>query len=208
MNARQIFAIVFFAVGLAVIGCDDSKNPLSDPQKAKPDMRLAGVWRGPEKNGMVAYYHVGRFGRPLPAGVLRLVMVGHFKDGKVDSPTEMVMFSTTLGENTYANVGVPDEKGLSLLAEKGWKPEAVESFLIFRYKIDGDNLLVWQMDVAAKQRAIETHKIKGVIKERKGNQVIKQVAFTDSTENVARLIATEGDKLFSKEPLFKLERVK
>jgi hypothetical protein len=33
------------ALCLLLAGCDDSKNPLSDPQTSEPDERLAGVWR-------------------------------------------------------------------------------------------------------------------------------------------------------------------
>ena len=80
--------------------------------------------------------------------------------------------------------------------EKGWNSEAVGGFFIFKYKIEGDTLLLWQMDDDAKRKAIQGGKIKG-----------EGIGFTDTTENVARFVASAGDSLF-KEEVIRLERVK
>ena len=56
MNVRILLG---FGLCLIFTGCDDSKNPLSDPTTSKPDERLIGVWRLPNKDG-VTYYHVGQ----------------------------------------------------------------------------------------------------------------------------------------------------
>ena len=63
----------------------------------------------------------------------------------------------------------------------------------------------WGMDGDAKRQAIEGGKIKGVIEEREHHG--SRIAFTDTTEDVARFVAGAGDGLFSKDVL-RLERVK
>ena len=39
------FAFFGLVVCFLALGCDDSKNPLSDPKTSKADERLIGVWR-------------------------------------------------------------------------------------------------------------------------------------------------------------------
>ena len=208
MKAHILLSVVVIAAALlAVTGCDNSTSPLSDPQKAKPDRRLAGVWRElDKKSGSMVYYHIGRAGGKLPDGVMRVIMVGPRNDGVLESPGEWLLFPTTLGGSGYVNLRLLEPRDLRLLEEEGWKPEAAASYIILKYRIDGEKLLLWNMDEAAKRRAIAAGKIKGIAEKKK--KYLTRVAFTDTTENVARLVAGEGDALFSKEPVFHLERVK
>ena len=60
------------AVCLCASGCDDSKNPLSDPKTSKADERLVGVWRDRSGDGDV-YFHVGHAGEKFPACMMRVV---------------------------------------------------------------------------------------------------------------------------------------
>jgi hypothetical protein len=193
MNARTIVGLALCAI---LTGCDDSKNPLSDPQTSKPDERLVGVWQLPDKGG-ATYYHIGHAGKPLPEGVMRVAFVRHEK-GKIESPGEFLMFPTVLGEKTYLNV--TDLKGQRGKRSEEQVLKAGNSYYLFRYQVDGDKLAVWVTNAAAKKRAIDDGKIKGVIEKN------KPAKFTDTTENVARFVAETGDGLFSKEPL-RLERV-
>ena len=193
---------------LFLTGCSDSQNPLSDPQTAKPDERLVGVWRLPNKDG-VTNYHVGHAGGKFSDGVMRVSLVRHDKakgefshgDGTLwttaESSGEFLAFPTVLGEKTYLNVAVTEQQ-VKLLEEKGWK--AVDSYLILKYRVDGDKMVVWGMDGDAKKRAIESGKVKGVIE----NMPPK---FTDTTENVARFIAEAGDGLWNTKEPGQFERV-
>ncbi len=189
---------------LFAAGCDDSKNPLSDPKTAKIDQRLAGVWRMRDANNVV-YYHVGQTGEDekLPRGVLRVVEVAH-SEGKVQRPEEYLVFSTTLGGKTYLNATGGGEQRLKLLEEKGWKPEVVDSYFIWKYQVDGDKLLIWMMDDDAKRQAIKAGKIKGVIEK---GQDSERVLFTDTSEKLARFVTEAGDSLFEKEPTLRYERI-
>lgn len=104
---------------LFAFGCDDSTNPLSDPQKAKPDTRLAGVWRWRDKHGNVTYYHFGKAGEKFSVGIMRIVEVRH-GNGTVEPPQEYLAFPTVLADKTYLNVVLDgDHKQVKRLDEKG-----------------------------------------------------------------------------------------
>jgi hypothetical protein len=189
---------------LLFTSCFDTKNPLSDPQKSKPDDRLAGVWRFRGESGEMNYYHFGHAGEKLPASLMRVVYVQHTPDGKIQS-AELLAFPTTIGDKNYLNVSEAEPSQLKSLEEKGWTDETFNKYLILRYQITGDVLTLQLIDQEAKKRAVETGKIKGVMeKDKDGNP---SVHFSDTTENLAKFVADSGDELFSKDVL-RLERVK
>ena len=107
------------AACLAAAGCDDSKNPLSDPQTSKADERLAGVWLNRGGDGDV-YYHVGHAGDKFPASMMRVVGIKHSK-GNVEPAGEFQIFPSIIGDKTYLNVVIGrDDKLVKSLDEKGW----------------------------------------------------------------------------------------
>jgi hypothetical protein len=209
MNTRRSFSWLFVAaVCLFGTSCD-SKNPLSDPAKSQPDPRLAGLWRLKERSGDVDYYHVGRAGDKLPESVMEVVGVTHDKNGQLKDPGVMLMFPTVLGNTAFLNVGMDwstnvRNSAVDGLKREGWKPGVLEIYSIFKYRIEGDTLLLWAIVEDAKKQAITSGKIKGDVPE---EGKIGASRFTDTTENVARFVAAAGDGLFEKEPT-RLERVK
>jgi hypothetical protein len=196
---RYLLWVVVPVVLLPLTGCDDSKNPLSDPQTSKPDERLVGVWRLAEEDGGLTYYHVGRAGEKFPDGVMRVAYVRH-ENGKVGRPGEFFAFPTVLGEKSYLNVVAANAQWEKPSVEKGWKAVQVESYFLFKYQVEGDKLLLWAVNSNVKKQAIKDGKIKGVIEEGISTK------FTDTTGNVARFVAEEGDGLFSSKPM-RLERI-
>ena len=86
------------------------------------------------------------------------------------------------------------------LDEKGWKAVEVDSYTLYKYKFDGDKILVYGMDGEAKQKAIKSGKIKGTIED-------NSAKFTDTTENVARFVKEAGDSLWATKEPGRLERV-
>ena len=192
------------ACSLLLTSCFDTKNPLSDPQKSKPDDRLSGVWRFRGESGEMNYYHIGHAGEKLPASIMPVVFVQHTPDGKMQSG-ELLVFPTTIGDKTYLNVTEAKPPQLKLLQEKGWTDETFSEYLLLRYQITGDVLTLQLIDQEAKKRAVEAGKIKGMSeKDRDGNT---RVHVADTTENLAKFVAEAGDTLFSKDVL-RLERVK
>lgn len=205
MNTKRgLFWMPLAALCLLLTSCFDSTAPLSDPKTAKPDDRLLGVWRFKGESGEVNYYHFGRMGDKLPPALMRVVNVHHAADGKLRQ-ADLLLSPTTLGDKTYFSLAEMKPPQLVRLEETGWTTEAVRGYLILRYQISGDAMTIQWIDGEAKRKAIEAGKIKGVIqKDRNG---ATPVHFTDTTENVAKFVAKEGDALFSKDVL-RLERVK
>jgi hypothetical protein len=165
--------------------------------KSKPDNRLAGLWREKEESGTVSYYHVGRADEKLPEGAMQVVGLEH-QEGRVRGPLLWLIFPTTLGDKTYLNLTAGSEYELEQLQKHGWS--TVEGYCLFRYKVEGKKLLLWGMDDDAKERAIKSGKLKGVIKKGTWN-TSETFRFTDTTENFARFVAEAGESLFSKEPM-------
>ncbi len=202
---RLVCLFVLAAACLLLASCIDSKHPLSDPEKAKADAELAGVWRvkpdSGDVSGNVEYYHVGKAGDKLPAGVMRVVTVGYAKDGTLPRPGELLAFSTSVGENRYLNIAFIDGKDIDQFAMAGWKPTLVQGYIVAKYQVQGDVLTLWGLDPDAKRRVIEAGKIKGTIEK-------NSVFFTDTSENIAALLSDpKNANLFAKEPT-KYERVK
>lgn len=196
MKPRAVLAV---ALMFFLAGCDDSKNPLSNPKTAKPDDRLIGLWRGQgDKNG-ATYYHVGRAGEPFPASMLRIVEVTT-DQGKVEPPEEYLAFPAVVEGKSYLNV-VVDAKQVKLLDQKGWNPDLVEAYTLLKYEVNGDRCVVWLIDSDAEERAIRSGKIKGEFKQ-------NLPMFTDTSENVARFVAEAGDGLFNLAEPARFERLK
>ena len=183
--------LIGVAACLVASGCD-SKNPLSDPLTSKADERLPGVWLNRGGDGDV-YYHVGHAGDKFPACMMRVVGIKHSK-GNVEPAGEFLIFPTVLGDKNYLNVVIGrDDKLVKSLDEKGWKAADVDNYTLYRYKFDGDKLVVYGIDAEAKTKAIKSGKVTGTVEN-------NSAKFTDTTENVARLVMEAGDSLWTKEP--------
>src|SRR3990170_4764988 len=116
-KVRPLLLVAAFS--LLLTSCFDSKAPLSEPEKSKPDDRLTGVWRFRGDGGEMNYHHIGHAGENLPESLMRVVHVQHMPDGKMQSG-ELLVFPTTLGSKTYLNVAEATPSQLKLLEQKGW----------------------------------------------------------------------------------------
>jgi len=192
-----------FLIGVAVClfasGCDDSKNSLSDPKTAKADERLSGVWRDRSGDGDV-YYHVGHAGEKFPACMMRVVWIKHSK-GNVEPPENCLIFPTVIGGKSYLNV-IWAKECVNNLDEKGWKADAVNSYMLLKYQFDGDKLMVNAIDEHAKAKAIENGEVKGL-----PSRINPNAPFTDTTENLARFVAEAGESLWDTKNPVRFERV-
>ena len=200
---RLLFAFAFAGICLSMASCIDSKNPISDPEKAKVDQKFLGVWRMADKGGDVIYYHVGLAGGKLPRGVLRAISIRHNKDGSVGGPDELLLFCTEAGNSRFLNVACVDRKeDLEKLDQSGWNAKLVNAYFIIKYELKDDSLKLWQMDRNAKAKAIEAGKIKGEITK-------NDVTFTDTSENLAKFLADPANAgLFDAKDSIRYDRVK
>lgn len=202
---RTVQFLLVAGTCLLLTSCFDSKVPLSDPGKSKPDDRLAGAWRSRNADGSVNEYRFAHAEDKLPASVMRVTGNTRKPDGMTEPMEPLLVFPSTIDGKTYLNACDGKEQQIKVLEEKGWTPETVNVYSIFRYQIRGDTLTVQWMDGDAKKRAVEAGKIKGKIeKDKDGNE---RAHFTDTTENLTKFITGAGDGLFAKDGL-KLERMK
>lgn len=208
---------LFLILGLlcfAFTSCVDSDNPLSDPKQSTVDAGLLGVWRVRDK-GDTVYYHVGLAGKQFPDGMLRVKSIHHEKNGDLLRPDndDMLVFATTLGNNHYLNITSLDAKQIKSMGDSKWEPSMADGYFIYKYEINGDKLTVAGMDSDEKEKAIKAGNIKGVV-EKGDMQDGKGVRITDTTENLAKFIASaDQDKLFptkdaSSDTYATMERVK
>ena len=105
---------------------------------------------------------------------------------------------------SYMNVAGVNEEQVESIRESGWQADMLNSYILVKYRVEDDGLLLWAMDKDAKKEAIQYGKIKGEVKEGDGGTRIR---FTDTTENLAKFVADAGDGLFADEPL-QCERVR
>jgi hypothetical protein len=202
-------ALILGLLCLAFTSCVDSDNPLSDPKQSAVDPGLVGVWRARDKDGEVTYYHVGKAGGKFPAGMLRVKIITHNKNGELPRPDagDTLVFTTVLGKNRYVNITGLDAEKIKSMGDAKWEPKMADGYFIYKYEINGDKLAIAGMDHEQKEAAIKAGKIKGT-----GEGDNRR--FTDTTENLARFLASgDAEKLFfTKEHMDEgyavLERVK
>ncbi|MDY0167627.1 MAG: hypothetical protein RBS80_13855 [Thermoguttaceae bacterium] len=199
----RLFVFVLLGTSLLIAGCDDSTVPLSDPSKATLDKNLIGLWQDHHQNG-VTYYHVGRLGNNAPEGLMRVAVVSHQNDGELQQPSQVVVFRSDIGGKSYLNLAGVSEEQLESIQESGWQADMLDSYILAKYQVEDDGLLLWAMDKEAKKKAIQDGKIKGEIKQGDNRT---RVRFTDTTENLAEFVAAAGDELFVDKPA-RLERVR
>ncbi len=146
MKSRRFVCFVALAGAcLLLSSCGGSKNPLSDPAKAKADAQLMGVWRMTDSSG-VSYVHVGCAGGKLPPGIMEAIIIGHNVDGTLNEPEQMLMFSTIIGGNHYLNLvnstkAEDSNKNVAKFIEEGWKPDLIKAFCLVKYEVKGDALV-------------------------------------------------------------------
>jgi hypothetical protein len=202
-------ALILGLLCLVFTSCVDSDNPLSDPKQSAVDPGLVGVWRGREKDGDVVYYHVGQAGGKFPAGMLRVKIITHNKNGELPRPDadDTLAFTTVLGKNHYVNVTCLDADKIKSMGDSKWEPAMADGYFIYKYEITGDKLALAGMDSKQKAAAVKAGKLKGTSE---GDNL----RFTDTTENLVRFLASgDAEKLFfTKEHIDEgygiLERVK
>ncbi|MBI3409023.1 MAG: hypothetical protein HY040_11805 [Planctomycetes bacterium] len=206
-RARLFVGLLFLSTTSCVV---ESSHPLSDPAEAKPDARLAGQWRDPEKARSDMYV-----GRPklaaegLPAGVMIAHTITTFVDNEVDH-TAQAFFVTKIGNEHYLNLFDPKH----CLEGSKWDGEKPSPFLLVKYVVADDRLTVWTMDLDATAKAVEDGKLKGTVQRKKADKAGKKttvsgVRLTVTSENLAAFLNKGGGKsLFTENSKVTYIRVK
>ena len=218
-------AFTFLALGF-LSGCAASVHPLCDPATADPDKRLVGMWerREGDEESHVSYLHIAREPtRPFDTsrtepepGLMRCWATGHDEKTSVGDDFGGGRFlCTKIGYLDYASILIDDLAQHAKPAEKieppadaaipdsalGQKPR----FMIVRYDVTDDVLVVWpanQNDVA---QSIESGQIGGIArrKVRRPGQFEfgkwEEVTLTASTEELRKLFEAGGAEKWFRE---------
>ena len=165
--SRYATVTVVILACLAGCGPPESDRPLSDPELAKRDARLTGVWGLSGPGDRAVYLH---FGGDRDEAVTDVVVVLH-EDG-----VEVVrfgMFTTVIQGHHYMNLR---EKSLGD-DEKG-EPGKRGRYIFAKYAISKDGLLtISLMDVPYVAAAVRGGKLKGAAS--KSSHAIQSVRLTD-----------------------------
>jgi len=208
-------ALLPVACALAMViqtGCiPESEQPITPLATAQQDAQLYGVWRADEED-CVRYLHVGAevdkaaspdAAEPEP-GLMRFWFVTHRKgEGRfaIERPLSMRFFVSHARENHFANAMLPFEEG------QDDKVRGPRKYYFIRYKVEGDQLLVWGINFQATAAAIENGELGGTVTRDKDE--LKSVQLTDSSEHLAVYLSGGGaDMLFPDKGKATFQRVR
>jgi hypothetical protein len=195
----SLIALVGLLLGSGTIARADygvtSSRPMSDPLKAETAQRLIGTWRT-VIGGDTYYFHVGAGNILGKLNWMELVLVRAAKKKPAFYVRHFIGFPTTIGDDTYFNIGYPSKLIPQL---RGAKPEeviaSVDRYDIFQLRLTGDHLDILVPDQKLIRASIKAGKIKG-----------KDAKVDDTRENLIKFIKSSGKKLFPRN--FRYTRVK
>jgi len=174
---KKLPLLFTLALLLNLTGClPDSLNPLSTPENATADPRLAGVWYGKSGEDEVFLHFV-----PGQKAEMQVVEVDHEKKGLAHT-TLYTVFPTVLGEQHYLNIR--EEKG--------------EPYFLAHYQLTGNGALtIWLMSENSTAKAIKKGKIKGKVVEKSSGDHTPQrdITITDTTANLAAFVKKSSPDL-------------
>ena len=204
-------------------GCAASVHPLCDPATAEPDKRLVGMWerRDGEEASHVSYLHIAReptrafdTSRPEPEpGLMRCWATGHDEKTSVGDDFGGGRFlSTKIGYLDYASIVIDDFAQHAKPAEQGeaapeseGAPGQKPRFIIVRYDVTDDVLVVWPANQDDVAQSIESGQIAGIArrKVRRPGQFEfgkwEEVTLTASTEELRKFFEAGGAEKWFRE---------
>lgn len=199
--AKRLVRFCLLLVALLLSSCGRRvrvASPLSDPDKAKPDEQLCGMWKvvpsdkepDDSSNAFLCIGKVGR--RDVPSGIMMTIMIYMDAEKKIMA-MPMYFFTTSIGDNKYANLF--EEAAFDQARTPTWNKRNIKDFILYKYKVEGDKLIVWwdKIDDDAVIAAVRKGELKGTI-EGKGNPN-ETVTLTDGGD-LSRFLSKGGDKKF------------
>jgi hypothetical protein len=185
------------------------KYPLSDPDKAKTDEQLFGVWRADEaKPNELFFLIIGKSGhRGVPRGIMKLILAGINSENDAYAEELLYLFTVSVGNNSYAHLF---DRSVVLDRAKlpSWDKRNIKMYMLFKYKVEGDKLTVWDMSRDAAEAAIQKGQLKGTIEEVKTNErkwegkwgkleaaISTKVTTLTDADGVSKFLADGGNKI-------------
>lgn len=186
---RSFIALAWVSlIGFAILARADygveSRQALTDPQRAKIENGAVGTWRA-TIDGKQYYLHAGTGNIVGKSDWMELVLV-HPGEKPSFYVHHKIGFVSVIGGQSYFNVA---NLSVQVTQLRGSKPEelagAVERYDILRFEVNGDAMDVWSADQKFVRAAIEAGQIKG-----------HGATIEDSTENLIRFIESSPPALW------------
>jgi hypothetical protein len=207
MHPLRRLAVVGLAVScLCLASCVFSEHPLSDPDTAKADEDLIGLW-AKEGDGETDVLAIGRATGVdgLPKGVMSTADVRIDKDGLLSaSEPRPAFFVSVVGKENFMNF-FTDTEAIAVVMKDGtphrqWNAGGIKGYLLMRYEVAKDTLIMWagHMEAAGVVGVIEGGKLTGEVKRENGS--LRSAKLTDSTENLVKFLKGGGSKELFPDP--------
>src|SRR5262245_19667591 len=204
---RAVATATIAICAMSLASCQvKSKNPLSDPDRSRPDPALYGTWlvqdretkKTEDANGERAFVFLGRATEAdhghFPAGIMRGVAMGFTKE-RVRRPMEFHFFVTQLRNGNYMNVF--DEAPLYKKGYVEWEKLAIKEYSLVKFRVSDDKLEIWSGQFTAVRDAIENGKLRGKVTK---HWLLPSAELTDATPRLTEYLEmTGGRELFNEE---------
>lgn len=207
------FTLLLLALILSSCGRVRLTSPLTDPDEAKPDERLCGVWKPKNKkqnDSEDVFLFIGKVGQQgVPSGIMKAVLIGIDSKKNTLNEDSFYFFTTSADDINYANLIVDEPFNRTQCPT--WDKRKIEHFALFKYKVGENRLTLWNIKDDAVEAAIRKGRVKGKIGEQQGKPKVKIVTLTDGAD-LLRFLTKGGDKEFfaaeDKDALIIFSRVK
>jgi hypothetical protein len=189
------FCCVLFGLSFLLTGCDVSEAPMSDPKDAKINEKLFGTWEEEAElpRSFLAFSKVSADG--YPPGVMLMKHTSIYLGG-----FSWLFFCSEIKGKTYANVcciQISDAKKLP-----PWEKARTGPFKIYKFAIEDDTLVTWEVDLEVLKNAVKTKRMKGTIREAKPGDLAPTITLQETTPRVAEFILAEDANLFPAQAAF------
>ena len=169
---------------LFVSGCNESKNPLSDPNADTTDQSLVGVWACKKDVYTVS---MPSSDENLPKGVMKCQLQ---QIGK--KAIYFLLIPTKIGDDRFLSV----PKMNSTEAKIAWKLDEINRYSLFKYKIAGNTIKLYiRNESATNQRifdAIKNGDLRGTT-----DSSLKSGFITEPTEALRKYVQDNEAWLFT-----------
>ena len=161
-SKRTLMAALVIGFALMAGGCLDANTALSDPEKAKADEAILGVWQSTDNPNQ--YLFIAKSGvSNAPVGIMHIVEAGYAKSDRTISAHQSYDFSITpVAGTNIVNlfIGSPRPGDLSYA---DWVKDDGKACRIVRYDVSGNKLSLWvEANSDAEDKAVKAGKIRHV----------------------------------------------
>ena len=181
---------LFLAPLVLFAGCSlDLENPLSDPEKAKPDEKLIGKWVE-DPDGRETFTVEKMTSPGYPPGVMKLILARPPESDQIG-----LIFCTELNGKTYVHHcgrAVTDPKQLL-----PWDKMRTQGFGVLKYSEKKDKVTIWTVaDETVLENAVKNGKLKGTVRKRGSFDFGPAVKVTDTSAKLAEFVMNNDVKIF------------